>query len=262
MIEVLFSEGEAGSMKLAKQSNFLPGKIEEVICLDFMLDIGDIRKSIDSQYRKDLICSMYFQGQYGDIGHEEVGDIYVQELLRLKKYLDNGKNIRIWYSHAPYSICGFYHLCKLLEKYNHTIHVIKLPDYRIEKKGIVRFQNWGEMIAKEFVNHLMFEKELTKQEIQLYSYLWNELVEDNSPMRALVNGQVIGVQEDFYDHLMWKHLSQTPIVQARFIGTLLNNYQISVPDWWYAKRIDDYIEKGKIKIVKNSKDKYKRIISL
>lgn len=90
MIEILFSEGEAASMKVAKNkivigtvdgptSVFIAGKkvppqkpftgwiegtAQEVICLGFMLDIGDIKEPVDSGYRKELIYSMYAQNQW------------------------------------------------------------------------------------------------------------------------------------------------------------------------------------------------------
>ena len=266
MIEVLFSESAAGSMKLIKQENMFSERIEDVICLNFMLDIGDIQKDVGSLYRQDLICSMLFQGQYeeDEITVKEINEtkeIYIQELKRLKETLNQGKEMRIWYSDAPYSLCGFYYLCKPLEKYNQRIKAVKLPDYQVEKNGIICNQNRGEIVPGDFVKYLKYEKELTKQEIQLFGFLWEELVEDNSPMRAVVNGQVIGVLEDFYDHLIWKHLSLKPIREARFIGILLK-YQISVPDWWYAKRINEYIKQGKIKVIKDSKSQYQRMISI
>lgn len=52
MLEVLFGESEAGSMKtIGKQT----------VCLGFMLDIGDIAVSVDSEYRKNLIYEMMYK---------------------------------------------------------------------------------------------------------------------------------------------------------------------------------------------------------
>lgn len=90
MIEILFGESEAASMKAAKNkivigavngstSVFMAGKkapppkpftgwiegtAEEVICLGFMLDIGDIKEPADGVYRKELLYSMYAQNQW------------------------------------------------------------------------------------------------------------------------------------------------------------------------------------------------------
>lgn len=86
--------------------------------------------------------------------------------------------------------------------------------------------------------------------------------EDNSPLRAVVNGKLIGVPEDFYDFLIWKRITRKPIKEARLIGDILGYNQLGVGDWWYAKRIDYLIQSGKIKIIEDSENKYARVICL
>lgn len=166
----------------------------------------------------------------------------------------------MWYSDAPYSICGFYHLCSILQKYENEIRAVKLPKYKIRSHTMIRYQNWCEVEAEEFAEFLSEEKELSKEEIRMYAGLWSELREDNSPLRAVVNGTVLGVPEDFYDFLIWKNLTKEPVKEAELIGNLLGKSQISVSDTWYAKRIDFFIEQGKITIIEDSKNKYARII--
>lgn len=293
MIEVLFGESEAGSMKAAKNkivigrvdgptsvwmagkkrppespfAGWVEGTADEVVCLGFMLDIGDIKEPADSLYRKNLIYSMYAQDQWEqDEAMEEelkqTADVYVKELSRLKSFLDNGETLRIWYSDAPYSRCGFYHLCRMLRKYENEIRVVKLPEYAVREKSITIYKNWGEVAAEEFAGFLPYEKKLSKEEIRLYGLLWSELADDNSPLRAVINGRVLGVPEDFYDFLIWKKLTDKPMKEARLIGDILGCFPISVGDWWYAKRIEYYIRQGKIRVVQDSKNAYGRIICM
>ena len=293
MIEVLFGESEAGSMKAAKNkivigrvdgptsvwmagkkrpperpfAGWVEGTAAEVVCLGFMLDIGDIKEPVDSLYRKNLIYSMYAQDQWeqGEAMEEELkqtADIYVKELSRLKSFLDNGETVRIWYSDAPYSRCGFYHLCRMLRKYENEIRVVKLPEYTVREKSITIYKNWGEVAAEEFAGFLPYEKKLSKEEIRLYGLLWSELADDNSPLRAVINGRVLGVPEDFYDFLIWKKLTDKPVKEARLIGDILGCFPIGVGDWWYAKRIEYYIRQGKIRVVEDSKNTYGRIICM
>lgn len=96
----------------------------------------------------------------------------------------------------------------------------------------------------------------------MYAAFWQELKEDNSPLRAVINGRVTGVPEDFYNFLIWKNITQKPVKQARLIGDILGKNQLSVGDWWYAKRIQTFIEQGKIKIIEDSKNRYARMICL
>ena len=293
MIEVLFAESEAGSMKVAKNTvmfgktdgpvsvwiagkkkppkrehtGWIEGTSEEVICLGFMLDIGDISGTIDSQYRKDLIYSLYAQEQWGkdpelDAELRDLTDCYIKELKRLKDYLEAGEQIRVWYSEAPYSICGFYQLCSVLSQYENQIRVVKLPQHCIRDYLIISYKNWGEVAAEEFAGFLQYEKELSREELRLYSSLWSELKEDNSPLRAVVNGMVTGVPEDFYDFLIWKRITEKPEKEARMIGDILGKYPVNIGDWWYAKRINDFIAQGKIRVVQDSENKYARMICL
>ena len=291
MIEVLFGESEAAAMKAAKttitdiktngpvsvwiagnrkppEKNFagwIPGTSKEVILLGFMLDIGNIREPINGAYRKDLISSMYGLGLMDTETDEEfrkIADVYVNELVRLERYLENGEPVRIWYSDAPYAICGLYNLCRILQKYDNDISVVKLPEYRVREESISFYHNWGEISAEELAGFLLYEQKLSKEEVQMYSVLWNELVEDNSFLRVSVNGKVIGVPEDFYDFVIWKKLTEEPIKEGRLIGNILGYYQISIGHWWYAGRINYYIEQGKIKVVEDSENKYSRTICL
>lgn len=77
-------------------AGWVEGTAEEVICLGFMLDIGDIKEPVDSAYRKELIYSLYAQNQYGRSAELEeelrqVGDVYARELQRLKSFLEDGE---------------------------------------------------------------------------------------------------------------------------------------------------------------------------
>lgn len=276
MIEILFGESEAASMKAAKNkvvigtvngpvavwtagkkkppkkpfAGWIEGTSEEVICLGFMLDVGDIKEPADSSYRKELIRSLYDQNQwYQD-----------EELRRLRRFLEDGESVRIWYSDAPYSRCGFYHLCQILRKYENEICVVKLPEYIIRENCITVYKNWGEVSAEEFAGFLSEEKKLSRNEIRMFANEWSELASDNSPLRGVINGKVEGVPEDFYDFLIWKRITRKPVKQARLIGDILGYYRLGIGDWWYAKRIEHYIRQGKIRVVEDSENKYARMI--
>lgn len=299
MIEVLFGESEAASMKAAKStmaagetngptavwmagkkkapkknfsggefSGWVPGTAQEVICLGFLLDIGNIREPADSQYRRDLIYSVYAQQQRGrgcidpemEADSKRRADYPAEELGRLEKFLKDGEAVRVWYSDAPYSKCGFYSLCTLLQEYDNDIRYVKLPEYRALADCIVCTRDWGEICAEEFAAFLPYEKKLSKAEVRMSAGLWGELAADNSPLRAVVNGRLAGVSEDFYDFLIWKRITQKPVKEARLIGDILGCYPIGIRDWWYAWRIDCFMETGKIKVVEDSENRYARTI--
>ena len=77
----------------------------------------------------------------------------------------------------------------------------------------------------------------------------------------MVNGRVMGVPEDFYDFLIWREIGQEPEKQARIIGRILGHSRIAVGDWWYAKRIQEFLDQGKLKVIRDSERKYERMIA-
>ncbi|MBS4536794.1 DUF1835 domain-containing protein [Clostridium sp. D2Q-14] len=285
MVEVLFGESESGAMKAAKDENVIigghdgstsflgknkkkrrtQGKQDEVVCLSFMLDIGDIKEAIDSQYRRELIFSMYTQNGWEDSLEvleelHEAGNKYVHELNRLIEFARKGHPLRIWYSNAPYSLCGFYYICSVLRKFECEISVVKLPDYIIKKENVITYQNWGEIVPEDFNKFLDLKKKLSKMEIIMFADEWSKLVEDNSSLRALINGRLVGVSDDFYDYLIVKEMTDKPIKEARLIGNILGKYPLSIGDWWYAVRIELMLERGQLKVVEDSTKKYTRTI--
>lgn len=87
-------------------------------------------------------------------------------------------------------------------------------------------------------------------------------MEDNSPLRAMVNGKMIGVPEDFYDFMIFKRLTTKPIKECRLIGDIIGCNQVSIGDWWYANRIQHFIETGAIEVLDDSENLYERLICL
>ena len=46
------------------------------------------------------------------------------------------------------------------------------------------------------------------------------------------------------------------------IGDILGNSQIGMGDWWFAKRIEYFIQQDKIKVLEDSENKYARVICM
>ena len=295
MIEVLFGESEAGSMKCAKSlKNVLnrtdgptmvwgdaslippqpeeweavPGTPDEVICFNYLLDVGNIQEPFDSAYRDQLIFSMYTQSGWEESEEYLEGlkeDIRRQRQAydRFRAFLEKGEDIRIWYSTAAYSMCGLYWLCNILGNAGNRVYVVKLPEYQETGAGtIIHFRSWGEVSAEQFASFLPLQRELSLHVRRMYGNCWTELVEDNSPLRAVVNGELVGVPENFYDYLIRKEITESPVKEARLIGNILGKYPVMVSDWWYAARIEKLLEKGEIQILQDSSRKYARMIRL
>jgi hypothetical protein len=293
MIEVMFGESEGGAMRVAKNykkpdfhkssigwfgnkpskkefdkmfdGKAIGGNSSEVVCIPLMLDIGDISVPIESDYRKKLIFDMYTINRMDDNSSlevlENIWKKYLNEIDRLKNYASQGESIRLWYSDSPYSMCGFYYVCDLLREFNCKVFAIKLPQYmQIEDNLIQFYTSWGEIEAGKLYKFLHLENELSSCEIRSFASNWVELKEERSTLRAVVNGKVIGVPEDFYDHVIRKQIPDGEFIMARLIGKILGKHPLGIGDWWYAKRINKMIEKGELVIVQKQKEIYSQVL--
>ena len=79
-------------------------------------------------------------------------------------------------------------------------------------------------------------------------------------MRAVVNGRVIGVLDDFYDHIIRKEIPDGEFAMAHLIGNILGKYPLGIGDWWYAKRINRMIELGELIVIKKQKEIYSQVL--
>jgi hypothetical protein len=173
----------------------------------------------------------------------------MEKLLSAAK---EGIPIRIWKSNAPYSDCGFHFVCNLLRSIDCNISVVPLPKYNlISENEIIEYSHWGEVEAGKFYQFLPLEKQLTQIEKRVVSDHWNELTAENAPLRAVLNGKLTSVPENFYDFIITQNLPDNNFIMARFIGKLLGEYSLGISDSWYAFRIDKMIEENKLIVIEN-----------
>lgn len=85
----------------------------------------------------------------------------------------------------------------------------------------------------------------------MYAMEWSEMLDAGTMLRAVVNGKLLGVPEDFYDFLILQRVTHKPQKEARVVGDVLGYSQIAVGDWWYFYRIRRLVEKGKIQAMED-----------
>ncbi|HHV09018.1 MAG TPA: DUF1835 domain-containing protein [Clostridiales bacterium] len=299
MLEIVFSDSTKGSMKVAKKFNgkdvlggaigyigdepseaefkeFLEnskkhwegqavgGSSTDVVYLGFAMDIGDISGEFDNVQRQAVYSKLW--DRFGLADKERVWFFQEQrrDMEKLLEAADNGIPIRIWKSNAPYSACGFHFICHVLRNIDCSISVISLPEYKQESENeIVIYNSWMEVDAGKFYQFLPLERQLSRMEKWMYGDRWRDLIAENAPLRAVVNGRLISVPENFYDHIITGNLPEDNFVMGRFIGSLLGNYNLGVSDSWYALRIDQMIDEGKLTVVedKDTSHPYRKLLS-
>lgn len=280
MLEVVFSDSAKGSMKVAKNYNeksmlsgasgyigekpskaklkkhfegqAVGGNARDVVNIGFSLDVGDISGSIDGDERQNVFLKLW--GRF-DFDNNEKEEFFYNQRKDMEKLLYaaiNGNPIRIWKSNIPYSICGFYFICNVLRNIDCEISVVSLPEYKqVSENEIVTYSDWGQIEPGKFYQFLPLERQLSQSEKRMFSNRWIDLIRENALLRAVVNGKLISVPEDFYDYIITKNIPDDDFLMARFIGKIMGNYDLGVSDRWYVFRIEKMIEENKLIIVEN-----------
>lgn len=264
MINVVFDESVSGSLHITNE----PGadrriKDRDILCLAWMLDIGFLKDGIESEYRKELPGKLIMQGCYGkecEEGIPEIGEKNLKNWQTLIKHLEKKRAIRIWYSDAPHSLCGFYHVCSLLQNYEADVFVIHAPKVAKDKTDWYLAHSWGNHPQHDIGQYIGLQRMLDKREIKLYAEHWNELVSENYPLRAVISGIPTSVNEDFYDSFIERDIPSEPIKEAVVIMNTIDNYHFGISSAWLEYRIQHSIEQGRIKIIKDNEEATRRII--
>jgi len=228
------------------------GNSHDVVNIGFSLDIGDISGAIDGNERQNIFQKLWGRFDFEDKEREQFFQDQRKDMEKLLSAATEGIPIRIWKSNAPYSDCGFHFVCNLLRSIDCNISVVPLPKYNLTSENeIIEYSHWGEVEAGKFYQFLPLEKQLTQIEKRVVSDHWNELTAENAPLRAVLNGKLTSVPENFYDFIITKNLPDNNFIMARFIGKLLGEYSLGISDSWYAFRIDKMIEENKLIVIEN-----------
>ena len=137
----------------------------------------------------------------------------------------------------------------LLAGLDARVTLVSLPRWWERPDGaVVRWdRGWGEVHPEEFGLHLGGAEELTRPVLRMLALEWERLREENAPLRAVVNGRVMGVSEDFYDPVLRRCFTEKPQKVANVLGQAL--VQLSgVGDWLLARRLRAMAEAGAVRV--------------
>lgn len=285
MLEILFTEGAAGSMQYAKNIKNIVGcstsvfirkedgtepspeelareqaRVEEelrkkrentvpmeesskdMLCFPLNLSMGDISDPF-SDSRADFLQSLVLIAgdRFDDVGREMM-DTARKSLERLRSATGP---VRLWFSHQPDEYCGFCHLLTLLPE-DADIRVVELPDYEVLGREVRTYTGWGDIDPTELGRFQALERPLGDPERRYFAGLGWELQSENGALRAVLNGRLRTVGEDFYDCFLLRELQKQPreFHEGRFIGTILGRYGPGISDSLAALRLEEFISRG------------------
>ena len=229
----------------------LGGTPSDVLELSLGLDMEDIREPL-GEARRELLRRWYD-------GNDEAADQDWQETLESADRLracGTGDAVRIWVDHTPSSACGLLHAASILEKTGAAVSVVPLPHWREEGKTVVSYQGWGEVEPELFGHFLSREEPVPPLILGVMASRWRELQQENASLRAVVNGHVRSVGEDFYDGLIRKHIPAGQTKIALIIGDVLGWEKPGIGDIWLVERIRWMLSAGELRMVREDKEMF------
>lgn len=237
----------------------------DVICPSIGLDIGPLSGPDMEKARFDLLTA-WLGGDFPlpdcDPDDHTQRDMLWEERqrdrARLLECSKRGEAVRIWYSNAPYSLCGFYDVLWQLRDCDCSVTALKMPRWMPQEDGTVQScLNWGELSPGDWAAHLPLEREIPKSARRAIAMEWSQLREENAPLRAVVNGRLHSVGEDFYDLFIRAHIPDGTFRVAQLIGDVLGRCQLGIGDWWIAKRIQAMENQGELIMVTKNDSFYR-----
>lgn len=233
----------------------LGGTPSDVLELSLGLDMGDIREPL-GEARRELLRRWYD-------GNDEAADQDWQETLESADRLracGTGDAVRIWVDHTPSSACGLLHAASILEKTGAAVSVVPLPRWREEGKTVVSYQGWGEVEPELFGHFLSREEPVPPLILGVMAHRWEALRQENAPLRAVVNGQVRSVGEDFYDEMLRRHIPEGEAKIASIIGDVLGWEKPGIGDIWLVERIRWMLSAGELRMVREDRERFYRSV--
>ena len=253
MIEILFTESGAGSLKAAQ---IFSERYDDVFCFGLAWDIGDISEEGVGEKRLAVLAALY---SIYDEDTQKAAKIQfdkaVKDFETVMNRIKNGEEVRIWYSDSPFERCGLLwfmaELRNISDKVN-KVYTVKLPKYIFneETNTITELLGWGEVSPADWHKYLEFTQDKTK-EYWGYAQQWWNLKLEGSTLRAVLNGKVRNVSEDIYDKYIWQEIDlvEEEFIQAEVIGKVLGRHQLGIGDAFVALRMEKLIESEILQVV-------------
>lgn len=275
MIELAFGESPAGALKFAKsmkQGDPLNGAIaviggtgkeqheamrprnwsgitmegssKDVAALTLTLDIGDI-SDMDTgmNARKKLLDELF--ADFPEVS-DKIWGTNQHTLKRLQEAKANQEPVRIWICVSdPGELCGLYFVSRFMSDAQIPLSVVRIPTQIEKDNSITSYRSTGEINPEAFGAFTEYEEPLSTLQRRVYANIWSDLVRENAPLRAVINGNLISVPKDFYDFALRVNMPDGEFKVAKLIGKTLSKIS-GVGDRWLFLRIQTMLQSGEL----------------
>lgn len=197
---------EAEQRERSRRENAVPleGGRENILSFPLALSVGGIAEVGIGSERERVLASLYGVPERAvevAAGHLAAARKSMKKLLKQAKA---GEPIRVWAGRTADEVCGSHWLAEQLrpiglEKLNVTL--VELPNlWEDESSGeVTRYNSWGEVEPCLFGRMAALGKKLSSRCLDALAERWRQLRQENASLHAVLNGNLVGVPETFYD---------------------------------------------------------------
>lgn len=248
--------------RLRREGKPLGGSPQDVLDIPFALDVGDISPAADALVRKEQLWQLLSgSGAPGPKLPKEEFETFWQggiaDARALAARAKAGEPVRLWYSDAPYSASGFFEVVARLEGCACDVSAVKLPAFLPHgEDGAVSLVSFGEVHPGQFARCLPLEQPLPPGVRRAIARHWAVLKTENAPLRAVINGRLCSVGEDFYDPFIRREIPEQSFKAANVIGAVLGKNHLAIGDWLVAARLRAMVRAGELRVVRQTGNFY------
>lgn len=256
-IETARKEAEEKARMARDNATPLDGKTSDIYGFNLLLSIGDISENRLGIKRKQVLehlFSVYPNDQEHQVAKEIVNRA-IEDLKTVRERAAMGETFRVWYSNQPDDMCGLYWFMSQLNQWNVNdgqVVIVKLPECEFDGNGnVVQKNSWAEVAPEEWYQYFAFQKTVPSVFIQCCASHWQALQAENTPLRAVLNGQLVSMSEKLYDDFIRCEIEaeDEKFHEAMIVGRVLGKYQLGICDSWVALRIEEMIKDRKLETV-------------
>lgn len=242
----------------------LGGNFHDVLALPLGLDRGDIAAPIREKCpRQELLRKWLTTDIWGspEEAEEQAREHWAKCLHDLEELQRRAATepVRIWVDNTPDSRCGLLFAASILAKIDTAeVFMMPLPEFAEGYGGtVIQYSGWGDVHPEELGLYLNSAVPLPQNALRALASQWRQLREENAPVRAYINGYVMSVEEDFYDHLIRRELPEEGTIKvAQLIGNVLGRRRPGIGDGILADRIRWMLSTGELRMVEESSEMF------
>lgn len=234
----------------------LGGDPRDIYCLELALSMGDISEEMPGLRRRQGLEKLIRGSVPEEEARKQVQRLWEESQEALSAVIARstaGETVRVWYSQQPDELCGMYFLLERLESAGATgpVSLVELPQWEERPDDtLVHRISWGEVGPGEWGRLAAAAYTPSPVRRHFFANCWRDLRWKNAPLRAVVNGQLMGVPADFYDGFIRWAIASTDreFRQAHVIGEVLGRGP-HIGDTWVALRMEEMIRAGLLEVV-------------